>query len=462
MTHEFSDFPPVSGEPDDSDFLYTDQYDEPESTWRGDMLPDGEDATDEEPLPYEPRPFGLQQFDGQDIAPDALLPDEYKGVANAWYESLYGRPGTGEAGIFGQHAVFHDVEPLEYGNTTGTREGQVIDEGYMRSQNPYIDPDARTVQSASHFDLEYRTPEGRAAIRILNGGVSVRFTAEHGDPSYAHYQSTWRPPQPPGPYEQVIYKDTEDVLAAAPPLAPGRVPSREALKRELGALRAHSNRLQQEGIALPIAGVPELQYLMHEVLPNAMPPGKSFEDVLDVRWHETVKRRPPAPLEGRPGVHSDEKMAAALYEQVMVAYRSGTIRPDRITEAAGRIVIADGTALTHIDTMIDPRFSAPGGLIRGFRTMTTLTHTNRYHGDELDTILARRRIPLPPGLTECTISDRLIFGYHHESGLFMCRSQTSLAVEGVTLARKMPVAFRPSYNFMKVFRNYLLIGPPDA
>jgi len=464
---EMSSSPENLPDPQD-DPVSIDSADEPNELWQGDMLNDANvDASEE--ADDSPPPFGLERFAGTEIPEDAPLPDGYREATQDKQLRLL----TGPQGIIERTRIYQDMGMVRL-------QARVVPAVELDGMADEADNPVTYAAEAQHVlvaskELAYETPDGRADINLGMGGrMTMRFTGQDGTTSYAHYY--YVPRQAVGSVDSsaeqplVMRKDVNDPLVDISRFAPGDIPPLDMLKLQWEAEMQHTQQQQVEGVVHPIVGIEEAAYILDEVLPNAQPVMKHYEDLAGVmaREYATVRamsggETTPKPPEKEPTTSQEmhaylarklvleqNDFGRSLYERVMAEYRQR--QPASAT--ADTIEVVDSTGVT---TQIESR---PYAGSASSHTFTRITRSQELSGEALVQALAAHDITLSrhlPAGRSVTLTEGTTIGYRREDGAFWCHRTIGINTgkEGDARTHRSSSSWQPSYAVIQTFRNYL-------
>jgi len=176
--------------------------------------------------------------------------------------------------------------------------------------------------------LEYHAPEGTIEVDLGLSDITVRANPHEGEtPPVRYYVSSHMRPEDGSTYT-VLRRDTRDPLQYMPPPVEGMSMADKTVNRffverdRLLAIRAE----QEAGIYDPLASPEEVAYVFNEVLENARPVEKSYEDV--ARIVDDIMRNPPE-ITGH-----DYAEANRLYDALVTTYRAALMTPEDVISGA--------------------------------------------------------------------------------------------------------------------------------
>jgi hypothetical protein len=311
-----------------------------------------------------------------------------------------------------------------------------------------------TVRQTEEIPLQYSALEGNAHIVLRSQSMTAQFTGPDSQEPSVRYHNQLRYDEAGEPYG-LIHKGTPLTEA---PFAPG------LSNRDMDVQREEYNEQQfwrddykfRAGNQDPLVGVAEMQYMVHEVLPNAKPMVKTYEDVIDAIRHSAGYDRPSAL-----GTDNDFSVenpygnseTAALFDRVVAVHHSAHLTPEHIIYGSDAVTAHPEAADTRTTTI---RNELVGGMgpEDPRRAQLTINHSEEVDGSACAQALARRG-GMRPGIGERgTFIDEIHMV--NEDDVVRCAYRSTFVDPSGKRTALLNHEFTPHRRVVETLRNFML------
>jgi hypothetical protein len=400
----------------------------------GGILPDGayDDLSDTETsrLTSEVPTFGLQRFENMEPQFEGDPPQEYIDATTTPFDRLVNHDDGHQAKY---DCLFLDRDESPHTTSVYPNDIAVI----------------------THTDLEHVTSEGRVQIRLDFCRAEVRFLDNDGQTvSYVnYYMMPDKRRDNSGAHYATVRKDAVD------PLTRGDIDTTGMDEDDALILRSDVEReylkkryyAHLDGAVNPLVSIEEANYVFGEVLANARPVVKTYEDVMMAVEHQLAK--PPEPrLEGNNPMVPEY---VRTYKRLFNAYQQVVATPEETAtwnhETHREHIAVDGSGTTEHITGIIPKNRITGPET----TYTIIVHTENLDDVALAKKITEGRIrdvPVPAVAGGKFTTEIRFRGTGEE---VVAEFRRSLTIGDVGSWHWKPRSFTPTKHVMRTVRNYL-------